>query len=46
LLGLATNAVTKAVLAFNAGGLAFAGKIAPGLHLMVSATWLGFWWLR
>jgi uncharacterized membrane protein (DUF4010 family) len=46
LLGLTTNAVSKAVLAFNAGGLAFAGKIVPGLVLMVSASWLGIWWVR
>ena len=46
LLGLTTNAVTKAVLAFNAGGVAFASKIVPGLVLMVSATWLGFWMVR
>jgi uncharacterized membrane protein (DUF4010 family) len=44
LLGLTTNTLTKAVLAFNAGGLAYASKIVPGLVLMVSATWLGFWW--
>jgi uncharacterized membrane protein (DUF4010 family) len=36
--------VTKAVLAFNAGGLQYASKIIPGLVLMVAATWLGFWW--
>ena len=23
-----------------------AGKIVPGLVLMVSANWLGFWWAR
>jgi uncharacterized membrane protein (DUF4010 family) len=46
LLGLTTNAVTKAVVAFQAGGTAYAGKIVPGLLLMVSATWLGFWWAR
>ena len=43
LLGLTTNALTKAVLAFQAGGMAFASKVVPGLVLMVSATWLGFW---
>jgi uncharacterized membrane protein (DUF4010 family) len=46
LLGLTTNAVTKAVVAFQAGGAAYAGKIIPGLVLMVSASWLGFWWGR
>jgi uncharacterized membrane protein (DUF4010 family) len=46
LLGLTTNTMTKAVLAFNAGGLHYAGKIVPGLVLMVAATWLGFWWAK
>lgn len=46
LLGLTTNAVTKAVVAFQAGGTAYASKIVPGLVLMVSATWLGFVWAR
>lgn len=46
LLGLTTNTVTKAIVAFNAGGLAYASKIVPGLVLMVSATWLGFWLAR
>ena len=42
LLGLTTNTLTKAILAFNAGGVVYASKILPGLLLMVSATWLGF----
>jgi uncharacterized membrane protein (DUF4010 family) len=46
LLGLTTNAVTKAVLAFTAGGLPFATKIVPGLALMILATWFGFWLVR
>ena len=46
LLGLTTNAVTKAVVAFQAGGPAYANKIVSGLVLMVSASWLGFWWVR
>jgi uncharacterized membrane protein (DUF4010 family) len=46
LLGLTTNAVTKAVVAFQAGSAVYASKIVPGLLLMVSATWLGFWWAR
>jgi len=41
LLGLTTNTLTKAIVAFNAGGLAYASKIVPGLVLMVSATWAG-----
>ncbi len=45
LLGLTTNAITKAVLAFNAGGLSFGLKIVPGLVLMVSGAWLAFWFL-
>jgi uncharacterized membrane protein (DUF4010 family) len=44
LLGLTTNTLTKAILAFSAGGLRYASKIVPGLVLMVSATWFGFWW--
>jgi uncharacterized membrane protein (DUF4010 family) len=46
LLGLTTNTMTKAVLAFQAGGWGYASKIVPGLILMVAATWLGFWWAR
>jgi uncharacterized membrane protein (DUF4010 family) len=46
LLGLTTNTLTKAVVAFQAGGTVYASKIVPGLVLMVSATWLGFWWAR
>ncbi len=46
LLGLTTNAVTKAIVASQAGGIAYASKIVPGLVLMVSATWLGFWLAR
>ncbi|RFO97390.1 hypothetical protein DIC66_09730 [Rhodoferax lacus] len=46
LLGLTTNAVTKAVLAFHAGGLRFASKIVPGLVLMVGACWFGFLLVR
>lgn len=46
LLGLTTNTVTKVVVAFNAGGVAYASKIVPGLVLMVSVTWLGFWLVR
>ena len=46
LLGLTTNAVTKTVVAFQAGGPAYASKIVPGLVLMVAATWIGFWWAR
>lgn len=46
LLGLTTNTVTKAVVALQAGGLVYVKKIINGLLLMVSATWLGFWWIR
>ena len=46
LLGLTTNAVTKAVVAFQAGGASYASKIIPGQVLMVMAAWLGFWWVR
>ena len=46
LLGLTTNAVTKTVVAFQAGGPAYASKVIPGQVLMVAATWIGFWWVR
>lgn len=46
LLGLTTNAFTKALLAFHAGGLAFALKIVPGLVMMVSGAWLAYGLMR
>ena len=43
LVGLSTNALMKAVVAFNAGGAAYAARIVPGLVLMIAAVWLGLW---
>jgi uncharacterized membrane protein (DUF4010 family) len=43
LVGLSTNALMKAVVAFNAGGAAYAARIVPGLVLMIAAVWLGVW---
>ena len=43
LLGLTTNSVTKAVVAYQAGGRIYAYKIIPGLVLMMLATWIGYW---
>lgn len=41
LLGLTTNTITKAMVAFNSGGRAYGWQLAPGLVAMVSAVWLG-----
>jgi uncharacterized membrane protein (DUF4010 family) len=41
LLAFTANAGTKAVVAFAAGGRAFALKVIPGVMLMVVAAWLG-----
>lgn len=43
LVGLSTNTLMKAVLAFKAGGVRYAGCIVPGLALMMAAVWLGVW---
>ena len=43
LLGLSANTLTKAVVAFNAGGRAYALKIVPGLGVMMLAVWAGYW---
>ena len=44
LLGLSANTLTKAVVAFNAGGAAYARKIIPGLIAMTLAVWTGYLW--
>jgi len=41
LLGLTTNTVMKAVVAFNSGGPRYAARIVPGLALVIIAIWLG-----
>ena len=43
LLGLSSNTLAKAVVAFNAGGAAYAARIVPGLVLMLAGVWLGVW---
>jgi uncharacterized membrane protein (DUF4010 family) len=43
LLGLSANTLTKAVVAFKSGGVAYAGKIVPGLVFMILAVWAGYW---
>ena len=43
LAGLSTNTIMKAIVAFKAGGSYYAARIVPGLVLMISAIWLGFW---
>ena len=43
LIGLTTNTVMKAVVAFKSGGIHYATRIVPGLALMMAAVWLGAW---
>ena len=43
LVGLSTNTLMKAVVAFNAGGVTYAMRVVPGLGLMIVAVWLGVW---
>ena len=43
LVGLTTNTITKAIVAFNSGGKAYALQVVPGLFAMVVAVWLGAW---
>ena len=43
LMGLTTNTLMKAVLAFKSGGSRYAWRIVPGLALMIAAVWLGAW---
>jgi len=43
LAGLSTNSLMKAVVAFHAGGVAYAARIVPGLVLVIAAIWLGAW---
>jgi len=39
LIGLSSNALTKSVMAWQAGGAAFAARIVPGQVLMLAAVW-------
>ena len=43
LIGLTTNTLMKAVVAFKSGGIHYATRIVPGLALMIAAVWLGAW---
>lgn len=43
LVGLTTNTIMKAVVAFKSGGVRYAARIVPGLVLMITAVWLGAW---
>jgi len=43
LVGLTTNTLMKAVVAFKSGGTRYAARIVPGLALMMIAVWLGAW---
>jgi uncharacterized membrane protein (DUF4010 family) len=43
LIGLTTNTLMKAVVAFKSGGIHYAALIVPGLVLMMAAVWLGAW---
>lgn len=43
LIGLTTNTLMKAVVAFKSGGIHYAKRIVPGLVLMIAGVWLGVW---
>jgi uncharacterized membrane protein (DUF4010 family) len=43
LVGLSTNTLMKALVAFKSGGAIYAARIVPGLVLMIVAVWLGMW---
>lgn len=43
IVGLSANTLMKAVVAFHAGGTAYAARIVPGLALVITAVWLGVW---
>lgn len=44
LAAYSTNALTKIVVAFVTGGRRFAGRVAPGVVLVVAAAWAGLLW--
>jgi len=44
-VGFTSNALTKAVLAWRAGGLAFAKIVIPGQALVVVSIWLAHLWV-
>jgi uncharacterized membrane protein (DUF4010 family) len=43
LVGLTTNTLMKAVVAFKSRGARYATRIVSGLALMLIAVWLGAW---
>lgn len=43
LVGLTTNTLMKAIVAFKSGGAIYAIRIVPGLVLMIAAVWGGAW---
>jgi uncharacterized membrane protein (DUF4010 family) len=43
LVGVSTNTLMKAAVAWAAGGAAYAARIVPGLVLMLAGLWLGAW---
>ncbi len=43
LVGLTTNTLMKAVVAFKSGGTPYAAHIVPGLALTIIAVWAGAW---
>lgn len=43
LIGLSTNAVSKALVAFQSGGWHYAARVVPSLLCLVGAAWFGAW---
>ncbi len=43
IIGLSSNALMKAAVAFQAGGSAYAARIVPGLVLVIAAVWISVW---
>ncbi len=41
LIAMTTNTISKAVIAHTSGGRRFAGRVIPGLVLVITAAWLG-----
>jgi uncharacterized membrane protein (DUF4010 family) len=42
-IGLTTNTLSKAVVAFKSGGSAYGMKVVPGLAAMMVSAWFGVW---
>lgn len=43
LIGLSSNTLMKAIVAYKSGGFQYASRIIPGLVLMIAAVWIGAW---